>query len=134
MARKRTERLNEQLRRELTELLKFEVKDPRIGVVTVTGVEVAPDLYHAKVFYSMLGDEEEKRVAEEGLRAAAGFLRTELGRRLRIRRAPELHFRFDGTLQHAMHIERLLQEARASSPPREEGNAVDAVDEVDGDE
>lgn len=116
MSRKRVPRLNEQLKRELTQLLQFEVRDPRIGMVTVTAVEVTPDLYHAKVYYTLMGDDEERRAALEGLRAAAGFLRTEIGRRMRIRRAPELHFTFDSSLDHAMHIERLLREARASTP------------------
>jgi ribosome-binding factor A len=116
MSKKRAPRLNEQLKRELTQLLQFEVRDPRIGMVTVTAVEVSPDLYHAKVYYTMLGEEEERRSAHEGLRAAAGFLRTEIGRRMRIRRAPELHFSFDASLDYAMHIERLLREARATTP------------------
>jgi ribosome-binding factor A len=117
MAKKRVARLNEQLKRELTILLQFEVKDPRVVGVTITDVEVSPDLYHAKVYFSMSAgsDEEERKVGHEGLRAAAGFLRSELGRRLHIRRAPELHFSFDNTLEHAMHIERLLQEARGSA-------------------
>jgi ribosome-binding factor A len=113
MAKKRVARLNEQLKRELTTLLQFEVKDPRIGPSTVTDVEVSPDLYHAKVFVAVRGGEEERKSALEGLRAASGYLRTEIGRRMRIRRAPELHFTLDNTLDHAMHIERLLQEARA---------------------
>jgi ribosome-binding factor A len=113
MAKKRVARLNEQLKRELTTLLQFEVKDPRIGPITVTDVEVSPDLYHAKVFVAVRGGEEERVSAMEGLRAASGYLRTEIGRRMRIRRAPELHFTLDNTLDHAMHIERLLQEARA---------------------
>lgn len=113
MVRKRVARLNEQLKRELTTLLQFEVKDPRIGAMTITDVEVTPDLYHAKVFFSMSGDEADRGQALQGLRAAAGFLRSELGKRLHIRRAPELHFTFDGTLEHALRIERLLQEARA---------------------
>jgi ribosome-binding factor A len=117
MAKKRIARVNEQLKRELTMLLQLEVRDPRIGIVTVTDVETSPDLYHAKVFYSVMGGEEERASAAEGLRAAAGFLRTEIGKRMHIRRAPELHFTYDDTLRHAMHIERLLQEVRASSPP-----------------
>jgi ribosome-binding factor A len=115
MAKKRIARVNEQIRRELTSLLQLDVRDPRIGIVTITDVEVSPDLYHAKVFYSVMGTDDDRASAAEGLRAAAGFLRTEIGRRMHIRRAPELHFTYDNTLQHAMHIERLLQEARASS-------------------
>jgi ribosome-binding factor A len=133
MASKRILRLNEQLKRELTELLQFEVRDPRIGMVTVTGVEVSPDLYHAKVFYTMLGSEEERQSALEGLRAAAGFLRTEIGRRMRIRRAPELHFSFDASLDHAMHIERLLREALAGAAPPE-ASADDDGRDSDGDD
>lgn len=117
MARKRVARLNEQLKRELTALIQFEVRDPRIGMVTITDVEVTPDLYHAKVYFTLLGDVDERRTAAEGLRAAAGFLRTEIGRRMHIRRAPELHFTFDETLEHAARIEQLLREARRDAAP-----------------
>jgi ribosome-binding factor A len=136
MARKRVPRLNEQLKRELTQLLHFDVKDPRIGMITITDVEVTADLYHAKVYYTLAGSEEDREQALQGLRAASGFLRGELGRRMRIRRAPELHFTFDSTLEHAMHIERLLKEARASSSEpaadddagsRDDGAAADDV-------
>lgn len=135
MAKKRIARVNEQIRRELTSLLQFDVRDPRIGVVTVTAVETSPDLYHAKVFYSVMGSEEDRESAAEGLRAAAGFLRTEIGRRMHIRRAPELHFTYDNTLHHAMHIERLLQEALATTGTapadgdmNRPGDADDSVD------
>jgi ribosome-binding factor A len=131
MAKKRIARVNEQIRRELTYLLQRDVRDPRIGIVTVTAVETSPDLYHAKVFYSVMGSDEDRASAAEGLRAAAGFLRTEIGRRMHIRRAPELHFSYDDTLQHAMHIERLLQEAMAvsgTSSPADRTNAIDTDD------
>ena len=114
MAKKRIARVNEQMKRELITLLRHEVRDPRIGPVTITAVEVSPDLYHAKVFYSVLGDEDERRSSLEGLRAASGYLRGEIGRRMHIRRAPELHFTADNTIEHAMHIEKLLQQARAT--------------------
>jgi ribosome-binding factor A len=127
MASKRIARLNEQVRRELTYLLQRDVRDPRIGVVTVTGVEISPDLYHAKVFYSVMGSDEDRDSAAEGLRAAAGFLRTEIAKRMHTRRAPELHFTHDNTLQHAMHIERLLQEARATRAD-DDGSAGDVAD------
>jgi ribosome-binding factor A len=129
MAKKRVARLNEQLKRELTTLLQFEVKDPRIGPITVTDVEVSPDLYHAKVFVAVRGGEEERASAMEGLRAASGYLRTEIGGRMRIRRAPELHFTLDNTLDHAMHIERLLQEARAGMVT-EPDDVADVADDV----
>lgn len=128
MARKRVARLNEQLKRELTELLHYEVKDPRIGTIVITDVEVTPDLYHAKVYVAPAGVGADRAQALEGLRAAAGFLRGELGRRMHIRRAPELHFAFDSTLDHAMHIERLLREARAASTDAAAGDAGPASD------
>lgn len=123
MAKKRVARLNEQLKRELTALIQFEVRDPRIGMVTITDVEVSPDLYHAKVYFTLLGDADQRRTAGEGLRAAAGFLRTEIGRRMHIRRAPELHFTFDDTLEHAARIEQLLRDARAEARPSETDDA-----------
>jgi ribosome-binding factor A len=131
MAGKRRARLNEQLKRELTALIQFEVRDPRVGAITITDVEVTPDLYHAKVFFTVHGDEEEQKKALAGLQAAAGFLRRELGRRLHIRRAPELHFTFDETLAHALHIERLLHEARATAatPPDAEAAPDPAEDD-----
>lgn len=136
MAKKRIARVNEQIRRELTSLLQRDVRDPRIGIVTITDVEVSPDLYHARVFYSVMGSDEDRDSAGEGLRAAAGYLRTEIGKRMHIRRAPELHFTYDDTLKHAMHIERLLQEVRASSTTAPDGGGQDADTSAlsDGDE
>jgi ribosome-binding factor A len=128
MAKRRAARLNEQVRRELTALLQTDVRDPRIGLVTITDVEVSPDLYHAKVFFSVLGGEAERESATEGLRAAAGYLRTEIGRRMHIRRSPELHFTYDATLQHALHIEKLLKEARATAADADP--ATDRADEA----
>jgi ribosome-binding factor A len=133
MAGKRRARLNEQLKRELTALIQFEVRDPRVGAITITDVDVTPDLYHAKVFFTLHGDDEERKKALAGLQAAAGFLRGELGRRMHIRRAPELHFTFDETLANALRIERLLHEVRtASAAPPDTGTAPH--DEVDDDD
>jgi ribosome-binding factor A len=133
MSRKRVARLNEQLKRELTALLQFEVRDPRIGMVTITDVEVSPDLYHARVYYTLLGGPDERARALEGLRAAAGFLRTEIGRRMHIRRTPELHFALDETLDHAARIEQLLREARGDSPRAADGDS-DGGDETGADD
>lgn len=130
MAKKRVARLNEQMKRELIMLLRNDVRDPRVGMVTITAVEVSPDLYHAKVYYSVLGDDDERATALEGLRAASGYLRGEIGRRMHIRRAPELHFSLDTTLENAMHIEQLLREARATTvtQPDEPDAGDDAAD------
>ena len=119
MARRRVARLGEQFKREITEILQREVKDPRVGFVTITDVEVTPDLYYAWVYVRVMGDDARKAEALEGLRAAASFIRGELGQRLHIRRIPELRFELDRSLEHAMRIEQLLREVR----PRDEGRS-----------
>ncbi len=107
---KRTDRINEQLRQEISLLVRDEVRDPRVGMVTVTAVETSPELDHAKVYITVLGDETEKAEALAGLGSAAPFVRGQLGRRLHIRRVPELHFVFDRVVQEATRIESLLRE------------------------
>jgi ribosome-binding factor A len=111
MASRRIERFNEQLKREITVLVREEVRDPRIGMTTVTAVEASADFSVARVYVSIMGDEAVKEESLEGLRAAAPFIRTELGRLLRVRRVPELRFELDRSLEYALKIERLLHEA-----------------------
>lgn len=113
---RRTARLNEQLRRELSELIQREVRDPRIGHVTITGVDVARDLGSAKIYVRTPGTREHRDATLEGLEAAAPFLRTTLGRRLRVRRVPELRFRPDRSFEHAQRIERVLSEVIPDEP------------------
>jgi ribosome-binding factor A len=110
MASKRILRLNEQLKREIAELIRTGVRDPRVGLVSVTAVQVATDLGSARVYVRALGDEAERAEALEGLRAAAPFLRRELGQILSIRRIPELRFHADRALEQAQRIERILSE------------------------
>jgi ribosome-binding factor A len=117
MARRRVDRLNEQLKRELMYLVQREVKDPRVPTVTVTDVRVAPDLSHARVFLTTLSPEAERPTIMEGMRAAAPFLRGELGRRLRIRRAPELAFQWDEARDYAQRIEQILAEVLPRDAP-----------------
>lgn len=114
MARIRAARVGEQLKKELSRLLQQELKDPRIGFVTVTSVEMSRDLEHAKVFVSVMGDEEQKKQTLEGLEKAKGFLRTEAGRRLGIRRTPEIVFKIDESIEHGQHISKLLEEVKRS--------------------
>jgi ribosome-binding factor A len=109
----RLRRIADQIQRELADLLRHEVKDPRVGMVTITGVEVSVDLAHAKVFFSLLGDADAQAKAEHGLTSAAGFLRSQLGRRLRAHNTPELHFRFDGSIENGMRLSKLIDDANA---------------------
>ena len=122
---KRTDRINELLREEIAVLVRDEVRDPRVGLVTITAVQTSPELDHAKVYVRMLGSEEEQEAALEGLRSAATFVRTQLSKRLRMRRIPELHFQYDRMLDQAARIEQLLREALPDPerPPDDEDAA-----------
>ena len=95
-------------------LLTRGVKDPRIGFVTITGVDMTPDLHLAKVYYTVLGDETSRRDTEKGLKKAVPFLRHELGRRIRLRYTPDLMFVFDSTLDFGERIDNLLKQAAAT--------------------
>jgi len=113
---KRIARLNEQLKRELSELIRNDVRDPRVGLVTVTAVDTAADLGSARVYVRTPGTDAERQTTLEGLAAAAPFLRSTLGRMLKVRRVPELRFRFDESLERAQRIEQVLSEV---IPPEE---------------
>ena len=115
---KRTDRLNEQFKQEIALLLRDELRDPRVGLVTVTAVQTSRELDHAKVYVTMLGDEVQKAQALSGLHSAAPFLRTQLSKRLHMRRVPELHFQLDRVLEEATRIEGLLRAVLpADAPP-----------------
>jgi ribosome-binding factor A len=109
----RTLRVGEQIHRELARLVHDVVKDPRVGMVTIVDVEVSRDLAHAKVYFSVLGDDETQSASGAGLNRAAGFLRGELGRRLRIRGVPELRFIYDETQRTGARVDALIEEALA---------------------
>jgi len=103
-------RVADQIQRDLAELIR-DLKDPRVGMVTINAVEVTPDYAHAKVFFSLLvGDPQQ---SEEGLNEAAGFLRNGLFKRLSIHTVPTLHFRFDKTTEHAADLSALIMKANA---------------------
>ncbi|WP_068786007.1 30S ribosome-binding factor RbfA [Paenibacillus phocaensis] len=110
MAKNRTGRVGEQIKKELSVLIQSELKDPRIGFVTVTGVDVTSDLSQAKVYLSVFGDEEKKAESLKGLEKATGFLRTEIGKRVRLRHTPELIFKIDESIAYGSRIEKLLGE------------------------
>ena len=108
----RQDRLNETIKEFLSELLLSGVKDPRIGLVTITAVKVSQDLMTAKVYYSVMGTEEERQASQDGLKSAGNFLRKTLGRELKLRYSPELHFVYDDSLDRAIAIEEALREAK----------------------
>ena len=115
---RRTDRINSQLREEISDLLRRSMKDPRIGgLVSITEVDVSPDLRQAKVYVSVLGTEEEKLATFEALNAAARFLQRELRRRLKMRRTPELTFMQDESLEEGARMLSLLQEPLESRTP-----------------
>ncbi|HEX6658048.1 MAG TPA: 30S ribosome-binding factor RbfA [Ilumatobacter sp.] len=128
MSSQRPTRVGEQIREDLSELLAREVHDPGIGFITLTRVEVTPDLQIARAFYTSLGDDKAKRESKRALERAAPFLRRQLGRRLRLRRTPELQFFYDESIERHDRIERILQEIQA------ERTATAADDERPGDD
>jgi ribosome-binding factor A len=108
---RRTDRINELLREEIALMVRNEVRDPRVGLATITAVETSPELDHARIYVTTLGDEQERSEVLAGLASAAPFIRTQLSKRLRMRRVPELHFQYDRMLDEATRIEQLLREA-----------------------
>ena len=111
MSHARSARIADQIQRSLAELIRLEVRDPRVGLVTLTGVELSRDQSHAKVFYTVLGSAADAQAAGRGLDHAAGFLRSELAHRLSIRKVPELHFEFDASVERGVRLSRLIDEA-----------------------
>ena len=117
MQGRRVDRIEEQLRMELSEIIERDIHDPRIGLVSVTNVKVSPDLSHARVFISMLGGEADRKRALQGLKSAAGFARRELGRRLHhLRRVPDLVFSYDESVEKDIRFEELLNQIKTEPP------------------
>jgi len=112
MTSHRPGRIAEEIKREVTRMLRDEIKDPRVGFVTVTGVEVTPDIRYAKIYVSILGNDETKVQSLNSLEKAAGFVRSELGKRMRLRYTPEVSFKFDSSIEHGAKIMRLLKEVK----------------------
>lgn len=130
----RTRRIGEQIRRELAELIRTELRDPRLALVSMTAVEVSRDLAHARIYVTLMGDpaERSERVAE--LNQAAPLLRRELGRRMRIRTVPKLEFRYDEVVEHGARLSALIDAAVATDAGRhreEDGAALERTDPKD---
>jgi len=117
----RLSRVAEAIKQEVSDILQNEIKDPRIGFASVVGVEVSRDLRHAKVYISVLGDENTKRETLAGLDNARGFVRSEIARRIRLRYAPEIVFKLDDSIEHGAKINKLLKDLRYREGPSGEG-------------
>jgi ribosome-binding factor A len=129
----RREKLQELFKEEASAILQRRLRDPRIGFVSVTDVELSADLRRAKIFISVLGDEEAKRLTMEGLERAAGFVRSELARRITLRHTPEILFRLDDSIERGTRITALLREAARQDSPHT-GNSPEAETVAPSDE
>jgi ribosome-binding factor A len=117
----RPDRVADQIRSELADLLAREVHDPGIGFVTLTRVHVSPDIQLARVYYTVLGDEQARRSSARALGRAAPFLRRQIGHRLRLKRVPELTFQYDEAIAGADRIEQILSEIHEADKARDDG-------------
>lgn len=108
----RASRVAEIIKEEISLMLEYEVKDPRVGLVTITDVEVSPDLRHAKAFFSTLEKSEKKEQTLAGLESAKGYIRRELGKRLRMKYIPEIEFHFDLSIEKGMRIAEIIHKIK----------------------
>ncbi len=113
----RSRRIADQIQRELSEIIRLELKDPRVGMVTIISVEVTQDNAHAKIFFTMLGDPAQAEACTKALEHAAGYLRSELAHRMRLRTVPQLHFVYDVSVERGVKLSRLIDEAVATDNP-----------------
>jgi ribosome-binding factor A len=128
---KRTDRVADQLQKELAVLIQREVKDPRLGMVTVSGVDVSRDLGYADVYITLLGEQTPERIKEnlQVLKRAAGFLRSQIAKRVKLRHVPELRFHYDESVVRGQHLSSLIDEAVESDRERQDGD-----DDVDNEQ
>jgi ribosome-binding factor A len=115
---RRTDRVADEIQGAIAELLLREIKDPRVGMVTLTGVKLSPDLRHARVYFSVLGDRSQRDRSLAGLKSATSFIRARVARRLQLRVAPEVVFEFDPSLEQVERVARLLKD-----PPKEDSES-----------
>ena len=109
LAGSRSHRVGDQILRELSDLLLRKLRDPRLKGVTLTDVRMSKDLRHAYVYYSLLGQDEQKKQAQAGFESAKGFIRREIGERVRLRYIPDIQFKYDMSLEYGQKMERLLE-------------------------
>ena len=120
MSQLRVEKLQELMKQEISQIILRELKDPRIGFVTVTDVEVTGDLREAKVYVSLMGSEKQVEDCWRGLESSLGYIRREIGRRIRLRFTPEIAFALDKSLDYSAHIQELLLKVRKDEEQKED--------------
>jgi ribosome-binding factor A len=114
----RSRRIAEQIQRELSDIIRVELKDPRVGMITITDVEMTPDNAHAKVFFTVLGQQFRIDEAASGLQHASGYLRSQLAQRIKIRVVPQLHFEYDASVERGIRLSQLIDAAVADDKKR----------------
>lgn len=123
-------RINGEVQRELSKLINREIKDPRINPMTsVVAVEVAPDLKHAKVYISVLGDEESRKATFDGLKSAAPFMRGQLAKTINLRNTPELTFIMDQSIEYGVNMSKLIDDVNKDIPDENEDSNLDSIDQ-----
>jgi len=128
----RTQRIGDQMQRELAQLIRREIKDPRVGLVTITAVEVSRDVGHAKVFITVMGPDSAEDIAQniKVLNDAAGFLRMQLGKAMKLRSVPQLHFHYDESVLRGAHLSALIERAVAEDGQHPDAAAAEVKAEV----
>jgi len=125
VTKKRVARVQELIQKEISELLLFKVKDPRLSAVSITKVKMSPDLRRAVVFYSVFEDDLNREDVQRGLESAAGFFRREVGRAVSLKFVPEIIFQFDRGLEYAQHIDQVLKNLTDPQGPEAESDKDD---------
>ncbi|NLL52053.1 MAG: 30S ribosome-binding factor RbfA [Peptococcaceae bacterium] len=119
MVKHRAFRLAESIKQEVSRIIREDIKDPRLGFVTVTDVEVSDDLRYAKIFVSIMGNQDEVKSSMDVLARASGYVRSEIGKIVRLRHVPEITFKFDQSIEYGAHITKLLREVGAKGDPED---------------
>ena len=130
----RPERVADQIRKELSELVARQVHDPGIGFLTITHVKMTPDLQHARVYYTVIGDDKARKDAQRALGRASGFLRRQIGSRVRLRTVPELTFFYDESIERQDRIERIMLDLQAERVANPQLNDLAAGDDEPDDD
>ena len=119
MSKQRARRVSEEIKKEAAKIIRDNVKDPRVGFITITSVELSGDLSDAKIYFSVLGEKSSIDETVKALESAKGFIRREIGQRIQLRHVPEIHFLYDHSIEHGTHIDALLEKIKKGDESEE---------------